>query len=106
MKELFEFVLDWPKQQKKAGEVYGGVFVLISLTVVFVVMVLSGKMSWEALTSSGTLLGLMVIVLYKVGSGLGPVFDTVFNPSVDFYVRGKQRYFRLNPLGEKCEMSA
>ena len=54
MKELFEFVLDWPKQQKKAGEVYGGVFVLISLTVVFVVMVLSGKMSWEALTSSGT----------------------------------------------------
>jgi len=35
-----------------------------------------------------------------------PVFDTVFNPSVDFYVRGKQRYFRLNPLGGKCEMSA
>ena len=28
-------------------------------------------------------------------------FDTVFNPSVDFYVRGKQRYFRLNPLGGK-----
>ena len=40
MKELFEFVLDWPKQQEKAGEVDWGVFFLISLTVVFVVMVL------------------------------------------------------------------
>jgi hypothetical protein len=32
VKELFEFILEWPKQQKKAGEVYGGVFVLISLS--------------------------------------------------------------------------
>ena len=59
------------------------VFVLISLTVVFVAMVLSGKMSWEALTSSGTLLGLMVIVLYKVGSGLDPVFNPLVDKGVD-----------------------
>jgi hypothetical protein len=105
MKELFEFVVEWPKQQKKAGEVYGGIFVLISLTVVFVVMVLSRKAPWEALTSSGPWLGLLVIVLYNVGSGLDPIFDTVFNPSMDFYVSGKQGYFPLNPLGKKMRVA-